>query len=101
MDEGKNSESVRRSQISEKTPNYRSYSADIIKLKEVPYTKESSSRKIEKNEKEKVRERKREEDRKLRLSKSSFGKNPERPSSFNLDSKRIIGKSRIFKYLNS
>lgn len=40
MDEGKNSESVRRSQISEKTPNYRSYSADIIKLKEVPYTKE-------------------------------------------------------------
>ena len=40
MDEGKNSESVRRSQISEKTPNYRSYSADMIKLKEVPNTKE-------------------------------------------------------------
>ena len=39
----------------------------------------------------------------MRLSKSTFGKDHRKDSSpsFNLDSKRIIGKSRIFKYLNS
>ena len=88
---------TRKGQIYDINPNERAYSADIIKLKEIPVEKEEI-----KNSKKSIFKEKDQKSSDIRLSKSTFGRYPEgNPAEhFNLDSKRIIGKSRIFRYMN-
>lgn len=88
---------TRKGQIYERIPNERVYSADIIKLKEIPVEKDELNK-----SKKSILKGKDKKSSDIRLSKSTFGRYPEGNSAehFNLDSKRIIGKSRIFKYIN-
>lgn len=63
---------LRKSKIFEKNDNYRSYSADLIKLHEVPNTKDSSVRRENKKQLLKNEQPPRNQ---MKLSKSTFGKN--------------------------